>query len=814
MCRNFRTWLKLAISLIIAALVFYGLHFSHGILPALGSFLNPFSGFWQNNRSSDILPHVLVLEELQDSVVIVWDSRRVPHIFARNEHDLYFTQGYVHARDRLWQMEFQTHAVAGRLSEIVGPQAIEYDRFQRRTGFIYAAENTVKAAHQDAHTWAIMEAYAAGVNAYINRLAAKSLPLEYKLLDYRPEQWTPLKTALLLKYMAWYLTAFINEIPYTRARKMLGEKKTLELYPIIRPDNEPIIPAGTKWPFWPRMPWKPYTSFSPKIVSTSGIDDEEYVPGSNNWIVSGEKTFSGYPILCNDVHLGLQLPSLWYENQLIGHHINVYGVSLPGAPAVIIGFNKLVAFGFTNTGTDVMDWYEITFKDDKRTVYRFDGKWVPFTFRVDTIKVKGGEPVIDTTYYTHHGPVVYLPDEIPFDPQVPVGCALRWTGHDPSKEIMTFILLNKARDYYDYTKAASYYDCPAQNIAFASIDGDIVLWHNGKFPLRWKGQGLYIMDGSNSAYDWRGWIPREHIPRDENPLREFVSSANQYPVDRKYPYFLNGDYVPAERGRQINVHLADMTQTTPRQMMVLQCDVHDRHAAVVLPVMLAYLDTFELNADEMDCYRKLASWSYEYRAKYLAPTIFDHWWQEFCQRTWLDDMQFDEFLLPMPRRDITRQFILEKPGSAYFDNQKTEEREKIDDIIMQSFKATITQLVNHHDKLSANWQWGKVKGTDMHHLLKLPALGRHGLQTDGGSATINFKGKTIGASWRMIVGLGENVEAWGIYPGGQSGHPGSSFYDNFIDDWVNGAYYQIHFLRTIHDTLGKGFIGTTMRGSL
>lgn len=813
MCRNFSTWLKFIISLILAALAFYGLHFSHGQLPALGNFVNPFSGFWQNNKSSDVLPQVLDLDELRDSVVIVWDERHVPHIFARNDHDLYLAQGYVHARDRLWQMEFQTHAVAGRLSEIIGPDAIEYDRCQRRTGFMYAAENALEAMHQDARTRTILEAYAAGVNAYINTLQEKHLPLEYKLLDYRPEPWTPLKTALLIKYMAWYLSAFIYEIPYTRARKAIGEKTTLELYPIIRPDNEPIVPVGTTWPFWPRLPRKPYTPFSPRMISASGAERKEYVPGSNNWAISGEKTFSGHPILCNDAHLDLQLPSLWYENQLIGHQINVYGASLPGAPGVIIGFNKFVAWGLTNAGTDVMDWYEITFKDDAKSMYRRDGKWVPTSIRIDTIRVKGEAAIVDTTYYTHHGPVVYLPEEIPYNEQIPAGCALRWTGHDPSNEALAIILLNKASNYDDYKIAVSLYDCPAQNIAFASRDGDIVLWHCGKFPLRWAGQGLYIMDGSNSAHDWRGWIPREHIPRVENPLREFVSSANQYPVGQQYPYFLNGDYVPAERGKRINLLLADINQATPQQMMALQCDVHDLHAEAVVPVLLSSLDTLKLNADEMECYHKLTRWSYEYRAGYLGPTIFDYWWQEFCQRTWLDDIQFDTFSLPMPRRDITRQLIVKKPESAYFDNKQTGEKETIDDIALQSFKAMVSRLIEDLGQMSTDWQWGKVKGTDIIHLLKIPALGRYRLATDGSHATINVKAEAFGPSWRMIVALGNRVQGWSIYPGGQSGHPGSAFYDNFVDDWVRGMYYEVHFLNTIHDREGEEFTRTILRGA-
>lgn len=794
-------WLSLILSAGVALGLFYFLNFPHDVLPPLGKFLNPYAGFWQNNATSDKIPAVLNVRGLKDSVMVLWDDRRVPHIFARNDYDLYFAQGYLTACDRLWQMEFQIFATAGRLSEIVGKQALDYDRFLRRIGMVYAAENLLKEMLTHPETRTILEAYTAGVNGYIHSLSSKNLPLEYKILDYKPEAWTPLKSALLVKYMAWSLTSYnIKDLFITRALAALGEAETARLYPRYPPFTDPIIPPGTSWNFHPQIPEKPKSDFQP--ATRAMPNSIEFTPhlGSNNWAVSGEKTSSGYPILCNDPHLVLNLPSIWYEIQLVSPQVNVYGVSLPGVPFVITGFNSEVAWGLTNAETDVIDWYEIEFKDDTKLEYLYDDKWRPTTVRIEKIKARGERTVLDTVYYTHHGPVVYQKTETPFDKWIPPGSAMRWTGHDPSNESLTFLKLNRARDYDDYFEALSHYDCPGQNFAFASTEGDIAIWHNGKFPLRWQGQGRYINDGRNSTYDWQDWIPRAQLPHIKNPNRGFVSSANQYPTDENYPYYLTGSYLPFERGARINERLAKMENITPQDMIALQNDVMDLHARKILPVLLSLLDIQSLTQDEIQSYEELKSWNYEYRAELIAPTIFEYWWKELSDMIWLDDMKSPLGELQIPLRDVTTSLILTEPNSHYFDIRTTPDKETLSDLAIKSFQSAIKKLTEELGSLDYNWEWGKARGTDMNHLGRIPGLGRTGLPTNGSECTVNMKHPLfVGPSWRMVVALGEEVKAWGIYPGGQSGNPGSQFYDNAVDDWVAGKIYELLYLKSPHD---------------
>ncbi|MBE3111738.1 MAG: penicillin acylase family protein, partial [Acidobacteria bacterium] len=566
-------WVRAIVSLVLAAAIL-GLDNRHGTFPALGKLLDPFAGFWQNGSRSDTVPKKLVVPGLRDEVRVVWDARHVPHIFAQNDHDLYLAQGYVAASLRLWQMEFQALYTAGRISEVVGPAGLRQDIFTRRFGLPWAAENAILAFRDDPKTREVVDAFTNGVNAYIRTLDGKGLPVEYKILDYRPEPWTDYKCALLLKAMAYSLSSYNQDAALTQMRNQGGWEEfhiVDRLFPFFPPLIDPVIPPGTPLDFTPlpvptrsgaegggankdgesghpadsrlgATPSDPGGFESPGYRTGPGI-------GSNNWAVSGKLTRNGFPILSNDMHLELSLPAIWYEIQLSAPGVNVRGVAFPAAPLVVAGYNESVAWGFTNGTDDVLDWYDITFKDDTRAEYLYGGEWRKTTVREEKIKVRGGATVIDRVVYTHHGPVVRSKDEPPFtNMNVPPGAALRWLAHDASNELQPLYALNRAQNYADYVQALETWDCPAQNIVYADREGTIAIWHDGKFPLRWKGQGRYVLDGSDPADDWQGWVPRSHVPHVKDPERGFVSSANQMPADAGYPYYLGWDYAPYERG--------------------------------------------------------------------------------------------------------------------------------------------------------------------------------------------------------------------------------------------------------------------------
>ena len=794
-----KDYLKLLILLALSVLLFYALNFRHGMIPPLGKLLNPFAGFWMNNTSSDAIPRFMRMKNLRDSVVVVWDERRVPHIFAQNDYDLYFTQGYVTARDRLWQMEFQAAVIAGQLAAIVGADLLDYDRFYRRCGMIYAAENALREMLADPRTRLLLEAYTDGVNMYIRNIRTADLPLEYKILDYRPEPWTFLKSALIAKFMSWNLTAFdIPELNLTRARKVLGEDAIDDLYPNVPPFNEPVIPTGTRWRFQPRsVPRKPNTIFTPSVNARYEQPRLDNALGSNNWAVAPSKTASGYPILCNDFHLPMSLPCMWYEIQLVTPDMNAYGASLPGVPLIMVGFNENIAWGATNAMTDVIDWYDIEFKDETRSAYLHDSAWLPTRKRIEDIEIRGRETMTDTVVYTHHGPVVYNRDENPYDKRVPLGSAMRWVGHDASNELKVFFLLNHARDYDEFLDAIATYDCPGLNLAFASKSGDIAIWHAGKFPVRWPDQGRYINDGRNSVFDWQDWIPKEHLPHIHNPTRGFVSSANQYPVDERYPYYIGGCFWSFDRGARINERLIQMTDITVDSMVALQNDVLDVMARTILPFLLGVVDKSRLFFQERRSYEQLEHWNYEYHNDLIAPTIFAYWWREISEMIWSDVIESHGGGFVPPRYDATISLMMNRPDSRYFGFGNKPGQERIKDVIIKAFHSATNKLFEDLGSYGENWEWGRAAKIDIVHLAQIDGLGRIGLMKSGSAHTINIKHFIpLGRSWRMVVSLGPEMSGRGIYPGGQSGNPGSKYYDNFIGDWLADRTYEFIYMDT------------------
>ena len=791
-------WFKFASLFIVSFGLVIVLNMQIGVTPPIGKFFDPFHGFWQNEiKNLGNHDQFLKLKGLQAPVTVRFDDRQIPHVFAQNDHDLYFAQGYLTARDRLWQMEFQTHAAAGRLCEILGKKMLAYDRHQRRIGMVYGAENALKVMKDDPVMNEVATAYTEGVNAYIHSLKPADYPVEYKILNYAPEEWTTLKCALLLKYMAWMLTGRSRELQLSATRAKFGDKVMQELFPDYPKQVDPIIPENTRWPFKPISLTKPQKEFTPSIVSQILPFQPDEANGSNNWAVSGEKTANSFPLLSNDPHLELSLPAIWYEMQLASPNVNVYGVTLPGAPSVIIGFNKNIAWGVTNSEMDVLDWYEIKFKDKSMNDYWYDGGWLKTTKRVEKIKIKGHATILDTVVYTVQGPVVLLPGEKAYSRQTPVLHALRWLGHDASAEALAFYKLDRAKNYDDYVDAIDKYSCPAQNFIFADAEGDIAIWPNGKFPARWEGQGKYISDGSDPLYRWQAWIPHEQNPHIKNPRRGFVSSANQNPVSPSYPYYFYGNYAPYFRGKRINQRLQELGKDiTPDDFRKLQLDTKNMHAASVLPALIKMIDENALTEQGEKAFAEISGWNYFSDAEKIAPTIFSRWWPKLYAAIWYDEFEPEKMNLRLPSKVRTVQLIVEEPGSHWFDDISTEKRETLQDLVQSTFAATVTELVHSFGEMGDSWRWGKVKDTRIRHLARIPGFGRQHLNVGGDRGIVNAIGTTHGPSWRMVVQLGPDVKGWGIYPGGQSGNPGSLHYDDFVDHWVNGELAELLFLNS------------------
>ncbi|MHA4894717.1 penicillin acylase family protein [Pedobacter sp. PWIIR3] len=798
--------IKAIITVVIPVLLTYSLNTKFGDTPPLLKFLNPFTGFWQNAESTTVKAskNIVLKDALQD-VDVAFDDRMIPHVFAKNDHDVYYAQGYVTAMHRLWQMDFQTRYAAGRLCEVVGKKAIEVDRYQRRMGMVYGAEKSLEGMMADPQSKEMILAYTAGINAYIHSLSAAQLPLEYKLLDFKPEDWTPIKCALLLKQMSAVLAMGSDEFYMTNIRKKFGTDVIKDLFPDYPFKEDPIIPSGTKWDFTPLPIPEAPTLTDNDVASNVRTKELEEGIGSNNWAISGKKTASGCPILANDPHLDLTLPSIWYQIQLNAPGVNAYGVSLPGAPGIIVGFNKDIAWGVTNVAADILDFYKIKFKDSSHSSYWYNNKWNNTKVRYEKIEVRGGKTETDTVFYTHHGPVVYLerPKNYSRSNNVPTGSALRWIAHDRSNELKTFYLLNRGKNYADYRKALTFFTAPAQNFVFASNENDIAITANGKFPLKWKDQGKFVLDGSDPKNDWQGWIPSSQNPTVKNPPRDFVSSANQSSTDQTYPYYINWEFAPYERAKRINDRLTVMKNATADSIRLMQSDSYSIFAQNAVSAMVSKVDNATLNATQKEALNKVTEWDKFYAPNAIAASVFDLWAKRLQYDIWDDEFSVDDVPMKYPSRDRTLQLILNEPNSRWIDNTKTPQKETLNDLVNESFKWSCDSLERKYGPIGTLWEWANVKHTNVPHLAKVPGFGSKTLMIGGGKMSINALSETNGPSWRMVVELGKTPKGHGVFPGGQSGNPGSKFYDNMIDTWANGQLYDLYYMQTPSDPNSK-----------
>ncbi len=793
--------IKAVISFLTALTLIIVLNTKFGDIPPLAKFLDPFQGFWKNAESKN--PDAekdFNIKGLKAGVEIRFDDQMIPHIFAQNNYDLYFAQGYITAKDRLWQMDFQTRFASGRLSEVVGPKAIELDRYQRRMGMAYGAENMVKVMLQDPQIKETMDAYTAGVNAYIHSLSPGDYPVEFKLLNYAPEDWKPLNSALLLKLMSATLAGGSNEFYMTNILNKYGPEITKNLFPDYPFRENPIIPEGTKWDFKAlKIPEAPVSKESKIAYQVKTREIEEGI-GSNNWAVSGAKSASGFPLLANDPHLDLTLPAIWYQIQLSSDDMNTCGVSIPGAPGIIIGFNKDVAWGVTNVGADVLDWYTIKFKDDSKKEYWYNNKWNPVKLRIETIGVNGGETLTDTVYYTHHGPVVYTEEQRPAAfakaNNVPTGHALRWTAHDGSNDTRTFYMLNRARNYTDYRNALIHYSAPAQNFVFASTENDIAITSNGYFPLKYPNQGKFLLDGTDPANDWQGRIPAEQNPTVKNPPRNFVSSANQSPTDQTYPYYINWEFNSYERAQRINKRLTVMTQANVDSLRNMQNDNYSILAENILSTLVSLVNTENLNASQKEAFNIVSNWNKFFNRDEIGASIFEIWHKSLAQLIWEDELGDPKTPMRFPSRDRNVQLLLKEPDSPWYDNVHTAKKETRYDLVNAAFKFATDSLERKYGPIDQEWAWANVKHSYVPHLAKVAGFGSKFLNNGGSKTAINAMNETNGPSWRMIVALGKDIKAYGVFPGGESGNPGSHYYDDMIDTWTQGKLNELVYLKS------------------
>jgi penicillin G amidase len=784
-----------------------------GPAPALGPFLEPAHGVWSLARSAE-QPRTAsaAVAHLDANVTVLYDDRAVPHIFAETEPDAYRALGYVTARDRLFQLYLQTMAASGRLTEIAGPRALELDREMRGLGLPRSAERLAASAADTSGAVRRMRAYADGINAYIGQMPASELPLEFRLTGTRPSPWSLVDSYHLFNRMGWTLAYLAVEDDRAAAASRVGMRAAEALFPDAEPIQEPIQPNGQRTPrfdFHPLPPPGPPDPGSARLLAAADAflpaharrsDDGTPRPmASNNWAVSPRRAAAGNALLSGDPHLDLTLPSIWYEAHLVvPGTLDVYGVTIPGSGAIIIGFNRDVAWTFTNTGADVLDLYAEAVDDAAHPGrYRLDGAWQTVERRVERYLGPGGVVVAtDTLYFTHRGPMRRVAGQ---------WMSMRWTVLEAGTEINGFYSAAHARSAAELEAGfAEWYRAPAQNMLAADRGGHIAIRSSGRFPVRpGDGTGSAVRDGTTSASDWTGSVGVDQWPQSTDPAQGYLASANQQPIDpRVAGRWWGGSYDPW-RALRINALLRADSAVTPDAMRRYQTDPGSARADLFVPAFLdaaqrvlarATMDTQAAQLSEAA--GLLGQWDRRYTKDNRRAVLFEGAMQELVGRTW------DELAMPgSSRRAITPSTailaeLLADSASAWWDARATTAVEHRDDILTASLVAALDNVRRKYgDPNGDGWRWDRIRHANVNHLLRLPALSALEIPVQGGPGTLapSAGSGTHSASWRMVVELGPALRAWTTYPGGQSGNPVSPRYRDRIERWARGELEPVRF---------------------
>jgi penicillin amidase len=743
---------------------------------------------------------------------VLYDDRAVPHIFAGTEHDAYRALGYVTARDRLFQLYLQTMAASGRLTEIAGARALALDREMRGLGLPRSAERLAASAPDTSEGGRRMRAYADGINAYIRAMPASELPLEFRLIGTKPGPWTLVDSYHLFNRMGWTLAYLAVEDDRAVAASRVGMRAADALFPDAEPIQEPIQPNGQRAPrfdFRPLPPPGPPDAGSARLLAAADAflpaharrsdDGTPQAMASNNWAVSPRRTAAGHALLAGDPHLDLTLPSIWYEAHLVvPGMLDVYGVTIPGSGAIIIGFNRDVAWTFTNTSADVLDLYaEVTDDAEHPTRYRLDGGWRPVERRIERYLGPDGAAVAtDTFYFTHRGPMRRVAGQ---------WISMQWTVLEAGTEINGFYAAAHARSAAELEAAfAQWYRAPAQNMLAADRGGHIAIRSSGRFPLRpGDGTGSGVRDGTASASDWTGAVTVDQWPQSTDPAQGYLASANQQPIDPRIAgRWWGGSYDPW-RALRINALLRADSAVTPDAMRRYQTDPGSARADLFVPAFLnaaqrvlarATMDTQAARLSEAA--GLLGQWDRRYTTDNRRAVLFEAAMQELVGRTW------DELAIPgSSRRAITPSTailaeLLADSVSVWWDVRATTTVERRDDILAASLVAALDNVRGKYGDPNGNgWRWDRIRHANVNHLLGLPALSAREIPVQGGPGTLapSAGSGTHSASWRMVVELGPALRAWATYPGGQSGNPVSARYRDRIEQWAKGELEPVRF---------------------
>ncbi|MDJ0287734.1 MULTISPECIES: penicillin acylase family protein [Bacillus] len=823
------------LSILVSTILLVTLSNSYGTLPALGKFLNPGSGVWINARenSTSTKNQDISSKILNDEVNVLFDKSDVPQIVANNDEDGWKTIGYLHANNRLFQMDLMRRQGKGLLSEIMGESTLEVDKFQRQLDTTRTAEAEWAVLKKNKEIKRVLEAYSAGVNEAIEEKVRKNdLPLYFKLLGYIPSKWSPVDTLVVKMMLNQMMSLSSTSVEQEFLKEHLGEK----LYSQISPVN-PVInyrPYDTgvyKRNKLEKMPISAESLFnSPNeslrntnsSVKTEQLNNIKYIESSyqeglkqllvgfthlptfsidnnmnsNGWVVDGSKTSTGKPMMANDPHLGLTLPSTWYQLQVKTPTSNISGVTVPGIPFILVGFNENISWGLTNSQSLQTFYYKETTDKEHDNQYYWKGKWYPFNTRTEQIPVKNKKTVRFEIKSSVHGPIVN---------EAGYKLSMNWIGSIPTTSLEALYKINKASNLNEFSNALKTWKTPIMNFLYSDKDGNIAIFGAGSYPVFKKNSKPWFAMSGNGDSDIIGSIPFENTPKSINPKSHVLVTANQRQVNNNYPYFIGttNDFDPGYRANRIYSLLSEKEKLTVEDFKKIQSDFEDNMARILVPELIKNLQDKKLNKNEKKAYLILKSWNYQMDSNSKGATL---WWillEEYINETFgslwkkhgitnsKNALAITDLFAIYPK---IQSLTLEDPSNSIFDNVLNGKEREAEEVILISFKKSIKKIENEMGDDTNNWKWGNIHKRSIPSLLQLKALSYDPIPFGGNLFSPNASGSEMvsshGPSWRMIIDWGTNSKV-GIYPGGQSENPLSKFYNDGIKLWINNEYKDI-----------------------
>lgn len=783
-------------SLAVCAVLVAGCLRGAGPLPPLGPTFNPGTGVWAAAAAAPLRPESLRVPGLRAPVMVSWDGGAVPHLSASRDDDLFRALGYLHARDRLAEMDLERRQAEGRLAQILGPSALAGDELQLDLGLARTAAVEWRQLPPSSAARQAIEAYSAGINARIDQdKAAHQLPMLFTLLGYSPEPWLPTDSIVQRGLLAEDLAYQKGPLYGARLSASLGEALTRSWFPVLPPNEQhPWAQPGA-------APTQSVPSLGPidpgsnqaaaaALARLGGAGARQLFGASNSWAVDGTRSISGKPVMANDPHLSLTLPSIWYQVDLASPGYHVAGVTIPGAPVVLIGHNQHISWGATDTQAQATLYYRETTSTDHPNRYLWKGQWRRFEDVGYDIPVRGAASVHHSVRLSAHGPLLTEDGQT---------LSVQWVADSPAPDTFDGLLnVMRAGNWAQFTGALRGWVGPIQNWTYADDAGNIGAIAPGLYPLVAGGDPSYPLAGTGEN-DVASFIPFEQVPRVYDPPGHVIVTANQRPVGAGYPYFIGSTLDTFDPGYRASEILSRLRQAGPLDtsgMREIQADVRDDLAVRLLPALRSALAGPGLTGPQPAARDALDGWNGEMDASSVAATIWDRFWSRYLDavfKPW-----WDAHHVSVPMRDVSvpltedlEAWTLHDPRNPAFTSPGGSSR-SAPQVMAQAFRSAVADLSSKFGTDISTWRWGRVHTRAVPSLAGISTLGYGPVPSGGDAFTPNAAGgspSTHGPSWRMVIdwgGAAGGAMASGIYPGGQSENPASDHYRDLIPDWTAG----------------------------